>query len=335
VSDLTIIIPTWNRPRPFERLISYWSDQNDKYKFIIADSSDEATKKINKIKLTKYLPSAKILHSPSKENPELKFYRALKETITEFTIINPDDDFILKTALKKNLEQIKKNSNINLISCNHLNFKFNGDLSFSSFCTNDIYKKPEPCKRLYLWSYSKNAAPLIYSLHRKKNFYNIFNRAYETGLMQGSGLHKGNLLEHFLNAELILLGNFLISDDVLFCRSIDEMRWKVRVKQFNLFSRIKYNFNALFTKKLILKIMFTRLTKLKKTNTVISKDLYDEAYKKVLIRSLKNKILATPLVHYKNFELEELSKINESYKYFIKDKTFLQNHMKSFYEISR
>ncbi len=330
MSDLTVIIPTWNRPKSFERLISYWSDQNDRYKFIIADSSDEATKKINKITVAKYLPSAKIFHSSSKENPGLKFYRALKKTITEFVIFNPDDDFILKNALTKNLEQIKKNPNIDFISCNHFNFKLNKDLFFSSLCGNDIYKKIDPCKRLYLWSYSRNAAPLIYSLHRKKLFYNILNRAYESGLMQGSGLHNGNLLEHFLHAELILMGNLLISDDVLFCRSIDEMSWKHRVKHSNLFARIKYNFNALFTKKLILKIMFSRLTKLKKTNTIIPKDFDYELYKKVLIRSLKNKIIAAPLVHYKSFELEELSKIKQSYKCFIKDKTFLQNHIKKY-----
>jgi glycosyltransferase involved in cell wall biosynthesis len=45
MSELTIIIPTQNRPKLFEKLISYWSNQNDKYKFIIADSSDEETKK--------------------------------------------------------------------------------------------------------------------------------------------------------------------------------------------------------------------------------------------------------------------------------------------------
>jgi glycosyltransferase domain-containing protein len=330
MSELTIIIPTHNRPKLFEKLISYWSNQNDKYKFIIADSSDEETKKKNKININKYLPSAQIFYSPSNENPELKFYNAIKNAATEFLIINPDDDFILKNALIKNLKKIKKNKNINLINCNHFGYKYDGVLSLCGVYTNHIFKKKKFCKRLYLAAYSKNATPLIYSLHRKKLINNILDRYYKTRLIIGNGMHNGNFFEHFIQAELILRGNLIISNDVLFFRNESEMSCKQIYKNSNLFRWIKYNFNALFIKRLYLKILFYRLTKLKKINTSVSKNFNYVDYKKVLIRFLKKRILAPKLVYYKNFDVKELNTIEESYACFIKDKAFLENHLKNY-----
>lgn len=104
LSDITIIIPTYNRPRQLNRLLSYYS--KFKFQIIVGDSSPNSFPNLKKYKNIKYY------HYPNFPYAK-KLPLIYNKVRTKYVLFCADDDFILPKAIKKCVEFLEKNPDYN------------------------------------------------------------------------------------------------------------------------------------------------------------------------------------------------------------------------------
>ncbi len=110
--ELTIVIPTKNRPIWLKRIFIYYSKLRFKGVLLIADSSDEELfNKIKKIALDYKDLNIKLSNYPNL-NCETAIYAASKEIKTNYSVFLADDDILLMDGLVSAVDFLKKNKNI-------------------------------------------------------------------------------------------------------------------------------------------------------------------------------------------------------------------------------
>ncbi len=60
MKNLTLVIPTYNRPQFLQRILEYYNNCKVHFKIIVVDSSTPLNKKLNK-KISAFLPKLDIL----------------------------------------------------------------------------------------------------------------------------------------------------------------------------------------------------------------------------------------------------------------------------------
>ena len=105
MAKTTIIIPTYNRSNCLKRILNYYDsfpEKKDDFEFIVADSSSNENKKINR-EIVSSLKNFEVLYLSDyleNINPWYKFANAINYAKSGFCLICADDDFVVpKSAI--------------------------------------------------------------------------------------------------------------------------------------------------------------------------------------------------------------------------------------------
>ena len=142
-SFFTIIVPTFNRPEYIKRLLGFYarSSSNDKFKIIVADSSSESNKIINK-QIIDSFTNLNILYLndfQSNIHPNIKILNSLGFVKTKYCVACPDDDFVIIEAINKAVTFFEKNSGFTCIHGKYIRFYFNENDKINKFSWHFVY----------------------------------------------------------------------------------------------------------------------------------------------------------------------------------------------------
>ena len=125
IANLSLIIPTYNRPDYLRRILGYYSDFGEDYKIIVADSSSDENKEQNG-KVIKRFPNLDILYLneyPTTIMANLKIYQALEHIKTKYCVICGDDDFVTPHGIYQSLDFLEKNPDFAIAYGRYIGFK--------------------------------------------------------------------------------------------------------------------------------------------------------------------------------------------------------------------
>ena len=112
-TQCTIVIPIYNRPDCLERILAYYEKYiGERYSIIVADSSLDKNKKINK-EIVSARQKQRILYIdtyPTEINPFHKIADAVNYVESKYCVICADDDFIIPNGIEKAIEFLERNT---------------------------------------------------------------------------------------------------------------------------------------------------------------------------------------------------------------------------------
>jgi len=123
--ECTVLIPTYNRPNHLKRILSYYNQYGNDLPIVIADSSSEANKKLNRETvssfhntcfsyLDKYDPSI---------NPVHKILDALQQVSTKYCVPCADDDFVTPVGIQEAIDFLENTPDYSAAYGNHVTFQ--------------------------------------------------------------------------------------------------------------------------------------------------------------------------------------------------------------------
>lgn len=166
LKNITLLIPTHNRPRYLSRILDYYS--NIDVKIVVCDSSSNPfTRKMRK----------NVKYQYYKNYPYVsKIYECLKKINTPYVVICPDDDFIIPNAIKECISFLEKNPDYAAVDGESVMFlRDNGRFFMHHYAIQrglDI-NFSRPSERL---GNSLNICP-YYGVHRIENLKQTFRSA--------------------------------------------------------------------------------------------------------------------------------------------------------------
>lgn len=104
---VTLVIPTYNRPRDLERLLTYLARQAAAFPILVLDSSHDDIKAGNAAVAASRDLNLRHLTYPSPMAPWEKFWRGADEVVTEFCSLCADDDVVLLDSLPPLVEFLR------------------------------------------------------------------------------------------------------------------------------------------------------------------------------------------------------------------------------------
>lgn len=173
-SKCTIIIPTYNRPIYLKRILSYYDEYGKDFNIIVADSSSDENKKINK-KIILSLPNLNILYKTYPVNVRPYYYFKIADSInqvkTEYCVICADDDFVTSSGTNLAIEFLERNPDFVCCQGNYISFYLktnkNGQLQF--------YWKPRPVYKSVI-----SSDPKTRLIHRFSDYYQTIWAVHRT-----------------------------------------------------------------------------------------------------------------------------------------------------------
>ena len=136
----TLIIPTYNRPELFKKLIIYLSDMQVGFKIIVLDSSFlEISKKENEKLCIKSSLSINYYAYPDKTALHEKWLDGLKKVTTEYVSFCADDDIVFPEAIISNIDFLSENHEYIACHGNYINFDENNNSKmYVEYCGTSI-----------------------------------------------------------------------------------------------------------------------------------------------------------------------------------------------------
>ncbi len=124
MKNCSILIPTFNRPNYLRRLLSYYNKFGENYNIIIADSSSNDNKKLNKksVLIFSNLDIHYIDKYPSKIEASHKINNALNYVNTKYCVVCADDDFITPNGINKSVEFLENSQDFSVAQGNYIPF---------------------------------------------------------------------------------------------------------------------------------------------------------------------------------------------------------------------
>lgn len=170
---ITILIPTYNRPRYLERLLDYYHDSQVAYKIIVADGSSDEMKKANRETVSSF-PVLKILHL-DRYSPETAFNIRLSDALnhvdTKYCVICADDDFITPNGISQSADFLEKNPDFAVAHGRYIGFRLKDDKKGKQqffwkpkYSSHESVTFPDP--KLRLSYHLSNYSPIFYAVHR-------------------------------------------------------------------------------------------------------------------------------------------------------------------------
>ena len=122
--DLSLIIPTYNRSKYLQRILTYYNKKNVKYEIVIPDSSLEIFKTINR-KIIKSFKGLTINHLDYFSS-EINYYHKIAQTFDfiskEYSVLCADDDFIIPDALDRSITFLENHPDFTAVGGYYINF---------------------------------------------------------------------------------------------------------------------------------------------------------------------------------------------------------------------
>lgn len=142
MKKVDLIIPTYNRPEFLRRILDYYQITGKDFNFIIADSSNPATKQQNK-KIVNSYNTLKILYLdkfPQNLSQHDKFAEMIKFAKSQYCVFCADDDFIVPNGIREAIEFLDKNPSYSAAHGTYISFYTNiGILGFKKFWWRFLY----------------------------------------------------------------------------------------------------------------------------------------------------------------------------------------------------
>ncbi|MDB4349673.1 TIGR00180 family glycosyltransferase [Omnitrophica bacterium] len=169
---VNVVIPTYNRPYYLRRVLDYYGKYGQNYNIIVADSSSDENKKVNR-KIISSFSNLNILYKdgyPSKINPGIKIVDAIKDANEEYCVFCADDDFVIPNGINKCVDFLKRNPDFTVAHGCYIGFR----LKKSKRKKEEFYWTPGysyqsvtfPDARSRLIFHFSNYCPTFYAVHR-------------------------------------------------------------------------------------------------------------------------------------------------------------------------
>jgi len=171
--ECTVVIPTYNRPAYLKRILSYYHRYGSNLPILIADSSTDENKKLNRETIASFHDSCFSYidkYHPS-TNPLHKILDALQQVSTEYCVLCADDDFVTPSGIHEAAAFLDINPDFTIAHGYYLGFQLEiGPGSEPQFCWNQRYPYQsiihlEPKDRLSYYL-SNCFVPTIYAVCR-------------------------------------------------------------------------------------------------------------------------------------------------------------------------
>lgn len=182
IPKCTIIIPTYNRPKYLRRILSYYNGFEENYNIIVADSSSNENKKLNKksVLIFSNLEIQYIDKYLSKIEPSHKITDVLNYINTKYSVLCADDDFIIPKGINRAVNFLENNEDFSVAQGHYIYFYLkNEDKREQKLCwASSIYLDksitfPEAESRL-AFHLSNYQLPTFYAVHRTELLKMIF-----------------------------------------------------------------------------------------------------------------------------------------------------------------
>ena len=183
ITKCTIIIPTFNRPNYLRRLLSYYNGFEENYNIIVADSSSDESKLVNKKNMSTFsnLDIQYIDKYPSKIEPSHKIKDVLNYINTKYSVFCADDDFITSNGINQSVTFLEKNPDFSCAHGHYISFYFKTNIIGGK---KRYYQPIYPYKSISFVSVKKRLVfhffsqyPTFYAVHRTDLLKIIFKDA--------------------------------------------------------------------------------------------------------------------------------------------------------------
>jgi len=171
MAKCTILIPTYNRPNRLRRILDYYNKYGKDFNIIIADSSSDNNKKINKKIISKF-SKLDFLYI-DKYSPTNLMYHKLLDTInrvkTKYSVLCADDDFITPNGINKSVNFLEKNQDFTVAQGYYISFylKNKNKFSWMLFPGHESITFPKAKSRVAFFLSNYHLLTL-YGVHRTK-----------------------------------------------------------------------------------------------------------------------------------------------------------------------
>lgn len=181
ISKCTIIIPTFNRPKYLKRILNYYNGFEEDYNIIIADSSFDKNKQLNKETISKLskLDISYIEKYPTNVSPCHKLADATNQAKTKYSVFCGDDDFITPRGINQSVDFLEKNQDFTVAHGQYISFYLRTNKKGrQQFLWNHLYLAkqinfPEARYRLF-FHLSDYQIPTFYAVHKTDFLKMIF-----------------------------------------------------------------------------------------------------------------------------------------------------------------
>lgn len=171
--ELTIIIPTFNRPKHLLRLIKYYASKNTNMSFLILDSSDPEISEANRQATTKLGNKARYIFSPQSAPIINKFAEGLELVDTPYCVYCGDDDLIFIEGLSQSLKYIQDHPEYSCVDGIYLNFRpLNHDIHFMVEYSGKGIDADSPVARVFKL-FQKYESP-FYGVYKTRQLQEVF-----------------------------------------------------------------------------------------------------------------------------------------------------------------
>lgn len=172
--NITIIIPTRNRFDELKRLIFYYKDQKFTGNIFLVDSSQIKVFRKTK-KYLKNLKCKKIKHFRYVGRPFECTKFVTNKIKTKYVCWSGDDDFYIVNGIKKSINILEKNREIDALNGLSIVTKFSkkNSLNYIKYSIYDNFKSSNPKSINRLIKILNNYKVPIFSIFRTKNFTQV------------------------------------------------------------------------------------------------------------------------------------------------------------------
>lgn len=181
MAKATIIIPTYNRSKYLQLTLGYYDKYGKDFNIIIADSSSEENKKLNR-KIISSLSDLNIqyIEYPEETNPYHKFADIISYAREKYCVFCGDDDFVVPSGINQCVDFLEENPDFIMAHGYYIGFYLNPKKRRNKqFCWETRYSREsitfsDPKDRLFK-QLSEYSLPTFYGVHRT-DFLNMSYR---------------------------------------------------------------------------------------------------------------------------------------------------------------
>lgn len=234
VKDITLIIPTYDRPEHLKRKLYHLYSLKCKIQIEIYDSSIKKVIRNNKKTVNDYKDKLYLKLYQTRENLGYiqKVFLAIGKVKTKYVVIHPDDDFLLVNTIlkcKSFLDTSNKYTNCTGVS---LKFDKNKNKILTMISNNHVQDNDDSIERARKLFISKKDKITIYNVWRTKSLYDVLKPISGTPYLKYSEFFLG-----FLSA---FNGPTKLLKDLYEIKTIEYHKSKRREKSLPKFEENKF-----------------------------------------------------------------------------------------------